>query len=117
MSAADALLQVWGVTVGGAVLQNELHKRLPADFLAQFPKGTEVAFSVIPLIRSLEEPLKSEVRSAFAGAIQVVWQVLAGIGGIGFVASFLMKQLPLHTAVDADWGRKDGAPLHTTSDV
>ena len=96
--------------MGGAVLQNELHKRLPSDFLAQFPQGAEVAFSAIPLIRDLSQPLKDEVRNAFAGSMQVVWQVLAGIGGIGFFASFLMKQLPLHTAVDADWGREDVGP-------
>ncbi|VDC06977.1 unnamed protein product [Peniophora sp. CBMAI 1063] len=101
--------QVWGVTIGGAVLQNELHKRLPSAFLSQFPQGSEVAFAIIPTIPVLEQPLKDEVRNAFAGSTQVVWQVLAGIGGIGLIAGLFMKQLPLHTSVDAHWGREDAS--------
>ncbi|KAI0026720.1 iron permease [Vararia minispora EC-137] len=100
--------QVWGVTIGGAVLQNELTRRLPPAFLARFPQGTEVAFAAIPLVHGLPQPLRDDVRAAFAGAMAVVWQVLAGIGGIGLFASLMMKALPLHTEVDRDYGRKDG---------
>lgn len=98
---------MWGVTIGGAVLQNELMRKLPAAFLAQLPQGSEVASTAIPFIPALEQPLRDEVRAAFAGAMQVVWQVLAGIGGIGFLWSFLMKGLPLHTSVDKEWSRRD----------
>lgn len=42
---------------------------------------------------------------AFAEALQVVWEVLAGISALGFVVSLAMKHLPLHTSVDKDWGR------------
>lgn len=106
--------QVWGVTIGGTVLQNELKKRLPAAFLAQVPQGSEVAFSVIPVIAELEEPLRNEVRAAFAGSMQVFWQVLTGIGGIGFLASLFMKGIPLHDSVDKEWSRKE---LHPLSDA
>ncbi|KAJ6515187.1 iron permease [Mycena vitilis] len=51
---------VWGITVGGTILQNELHKRLPADFVAKFPGGIEIAYSIIPVIRTLPEPLKTQ---------------------------------------------------------
>ncbi|KAJ6572152.1 iron permease [Mycena capillaripes] len=98
---------IWGVTIGGTVLQNELTMRLPPAFLAQFPGGTQIVFEVIPSIRDLPQPLKNDVRHAFAGSLQVLWNVLAGISGLGLLVSLFMKHLPLHTSVDADWGRDD----------
>ncbi|KAJ6458426.1 iron permease [Mycena vitilis] len=95
---------ILAVTIGGTVLQNELGKRLPPDFSVQFPEGTAIAYSIIPLIKTLPEPLKSEIRVAFAGSLRVVWQVLTGISGAGLLASLAMKRLPLHTDTDTKWG-------------
>ncbi|KAJ7641535.1 iron permease [Roridomyces roridus] len=97
---------IWGVTIGGTVLQNQLVHRLPSAFLAQFPGGTQIAFEVIPSIKSLPQPLKDQVRHAFAGSLQVLWNVLAGISGLGLLISLAMKHLPLHTSVDESWGRE-----------
>ncbi|KAL0954049.1 hypothetical protein HGRIS_005201 [Hohenbuehelia grisea] len=112
--------QVWGVTIGGTILQNQLTNRLPPQFIASFPQGTAIAYSIIPQIRSLQEPLKGQVRVAFAESLRVVWQVLIGIGAIGLLVSLGMKHLPLHTSVDRDWGMETRKPestelfVHTT---
>jgi hypothetical protein len=103
-------VQIWGVTIGGAILQNELKKKLPASFLAQFPEGVELAFAAIPSIPTLEQPLKDEVQNTFGEALKVVWQVVLGIAVAGFVSSLGMRQLQLHTNVDQDWGR-EGIPI------
>ncbi|KAJ7833677.1 major facilitator superfamily domain-containing protein [Mycena leptocephala] len=95
---------VWGVTVGGTILQNELHKRLPPDFVALFPGGVEIAYSIIPSIRTLEEPLRTHVRVAFAESMQVVWWTTTGIAGLGFLVSLSMKHYKLHTDIDGEWG-------------
>ncbi|KAH9936930.1 iron permease [Amylocystis lapponica] len=95
--------QVWGVTIGGTILQNELQKRLPPAFLEQFPQGTGIAYATIPLIVSLPEPLKSEVRTAFARSLRVVWEVMVAIAGAGLLSCLLMKGLPLHTSTDRSW--------------
>ncbi|CAK5284765.1 unnamed protein product [Mycena citricolor] len=95
---------VWGVTVGGSILQNQLQRHLPAAFLAQFPPGSEIAYSIIPVIKTLPEPLQTEVRAAFARSLQTVWWATTGIAGLGLLFSLLMKPYPLHTAVDRDWG-------------
>jgi hypothetical protein len=51
--------------------------------------------------------MKDEVRETFGEALKVVWQVVLGIAGAGFVSSLGMRQLQLHTNIDQDWGRKD----------
>ena len=63
------------MTIGTAILQTQLTQRLPAAFVAQFPGGVSLAYAAIPAIRTLEEPLKDEVRDAFAKSLQVLWQI------------------------------------------
>ena len=94
---------MWGVTIGTAVLQTQLGNRLPEDFIARFPDGVAIAFSAIPVIGDLPQPLQDEVRQAFAGSISVIWQVMSGVAAIGLLASLFMEDIPLHTAVDEKW--------------
>ena len=60
----------------------------------------------------LHEPLKTQVRGAFAASLDVLWEVMIGVAGAGLLASMLMKGLPLHTQVDDAWGmeEKGGKP-------
>lgn len=102
---------VWGITVGVAVLQTQLTARLPPDFLAEFPQGVAVAYNIIPVVPSLEEPLRTQVREAFADSLAVIWRVMTGIAGLGLLSSLGMKGLPLHSQVDERWG------LQETSDA
>ena len=86
------------------MLQNELKKKLPEAFVAQFPGGVEIAYAAIPVIGSLEEPLRTQVRVAFADSIDVIWQVMIGIAGLGLLSVFLMKEIPMHTEKDEMYG-------------
>ena len=52
------------------------------------------------MIASLEEPLKHEVQKAFADSMQTIWQTMIGIAGIGFLSSFLMKEIAMVGVVD-----------------
>jgi hypothetical protein len=81
-----------------------LNRKLPAAFLSQFPQGVEFAIPVIP---TLSQPFKNQVRNAFAEALRVVWQVMLGIAFAGFLCSLGMRQLRLHTDIDEEWCRKD----------
>jgi hypothetical protein len=80
---------------------------LPASFLASFPRGGEIAFATIPIIPTLEQPLKDQVRDTFGEALKVVWQAVLGISIVGFLCSLGIRQLQLHTEIDEDWGRRD----------
>jgi hypothetical protein len=87
--------QIWAVTIGGTILQNALVKRLPAAVLAK-SGSTAVAFQLVAVVRDLPEPLRDEVRRAFADSLAVVWHAMTGIAGIGLVACTLMQGLSLN---------------------
>ncbi|KAG8927324.1 hypothetical protein FRC01_007659 [Tulasnella sp. 417] len=103
--------QTWGVTIGATMLQNELKKKLPRAFLeglsSSAEKGVEIAYAAIPAIRSLEEPMKTEVKQAFAGSLRVIWLVMAGISAAGILLVLGMKELKMHEVTDKDWGMKE----------
>ena len=73
-----------------------------------------LAYAAIPVISTLDEPVRSQVRNAFGDAFAVIWQVMAGIAGIGLISTVLMKALPLHTQVDERWGLERDAPASDT---
>jgi hypothetical protein len=45
--------QVFGIVIGSTVLQNELTKNLPSEFVAQFGGSSDIAFAAIPVISTL----------------------------------------------------------------
>ncbi|KAG8896336.1 hypothetical protein FRC00_006112, partial [Tulasnella sp. 408] len=100
--------QTWGVTLGGTILQNELKKRLPEAFLELFHgEGGEIAYAAIPKIKALAEPLKTEVRDAFAGSLRTMWFVMLAISLLGFFTVLGMKQLEMHEETDENWGLEE----------
>ncbi|GAA5833067.1 hypothetical protein JCM11251_006502 [Rhodosporidiobolus azoricus] len=98
--------QVFGIAIGSTVLQNELAKKLPEAFAAQFGQG-EIAFAAIPYIKSLDEPLRTLVRAAFADSLKVIWQVCIGIAGLGFLISLGVEQMDLTTETDESQGLRE----------
>ncbi|KAJ3489538.1 hypothetical protein NLI96_g2074 [Meripilus lineatus] len=92
----------WGVTVGGSIVQNELKKRLP-DNIPNVVANAGLAYSIVPEIRYLDEPLKTTVRIAFAESLKVTWQVMIGISAIGLLSCLLMRGIPLNMDVDDSW--------------
>jgi len=95
---------ILGITVGSTALTNELGKRLPTAFLEQVPGGLSGAYGAIPIIASLPEPLRTQVRTAFAESLRVIWLVLIPFGGVGFITALWMKALKLETVTDEQWG-------------
>ncbi|POY73434.1 hypothetical protein BMF94_3772 [Rhodotorula taiwanensis] len=99
--------QVFGISVGTTALGNQLEKNLPVEFARSIGKASN-AIAAIPYIDKLEEPLRSQVRAAFADSLKVVWQTCIGVVGFCCVLSLFMKSLPLATTTDEEnWGLKD----------
>ncbi|KAG8901972.1 hypothetical protein FRC01_009698, partial [Tulasnella sp. 417] len=100
--------QTWGVTIGATILQNELKTRLPKAFLDMFPsEGVEITYAAIPQIPGLPEPLRTEVREAFASSLRVIWLAMIGICAVGLLCVFGMKELKMHEVTDEDWGMEE----------
>ncbi len=95
-----ALGQVFGITVGSTVLTNRLARTLPAQFLAEFG-ASEAA---IPYIKGLPEPLRAEVRVAFASSLQTVWYVILGVAFVGLLATCGLRSVPMTVVKDEQWG-------------
>ncbi|KAG9035122.1 hypothetical protein FRB95_011989 [Tulasnella sp. JGI-2019a] len=100
------LAQTFGVTIGSTILQNELKRKLPPTFLETVSAegAAEIAYSVIPVVGALPEPLKAQVRDAFAGSVQMIWRVMIGLSAAGLLAALAMQELKMHEATDEDWG-------------
>ena len=106
-SFARTFAQTWGVTVGSTILQNRLASTLLAEFTARFPSGAQIAYAAIPFISGLEEPLRTEVRNAFAASLKTVWLVMVGMSGAGVLSLLLMKEVPMQKETDATFGLDD----------
>ncbi|KAG8851848.1 hypothetical protein FRB96_009032 [Tulasnella sp. 330] len=97
--------QTFGVTIGSTILQNSLKQKLPAAFLETVSsQGAEIAYSIIPVVGSLPEPLQSQVRDAFAGSVQVIWRVMIGLSAAGLLCVLVMREVKMHEVTDKDWG-------------
>ncbi|KAJ7463436.1 major facilitator superfamily domain-containing protein [Mycena galericulata] len=107
------LAQIWGITVGGAVLQNILQRRAPGS-LPCTVSSTNLAYSIIHCVPALPEPLKDQVRAAFADGLQTIWRIMIGVSGAGLLSSLLMKPFPLHTTKDENWALEEKEKLDST---
>ena len=106
---ARSFAQTWGITIASTILQNELKKKLPDDFVSQFPQGLEIAYAAIPLINGLPEPLRFEVRRAFADSLKAIWQPMIGISGAGLLTVLMLREIPMPKVTDEKYGLHPGA--------
>ncbi|KAI0687844.1 Mfs1.2 [Cerioporus squamosus] len=108
---------VWGISIGAAVLQNELSRRLPSEFVEQLGSGVDLAYAAIPVIPSLPEPLKDEVRQAFGESLAVIWKVMVAFLGVGLLASLAMRDVSLHDHKDEKWTLQENSSGDPSVDV
>ncbi|THU94393.1 MFS general substrate transporter [Dendrothele bispora CBS 962.96] len=98
---------IWGITVGGTILQNELRRKLPSTFLAQSSEGISAILQVIPTIKDLDTPIRNSVENAFADSLSVVWQFCIGVSSIGLITCLMMKHYNLHPTTDEKWAMEE----------
>ncbi|KIK54883.1 hypothetical protein GYMLUDRAFT_176382 [Collybiopsis luxurians FD-317 M1] len=97
---------IWGISIGAAVLQNKLNDSLTPDILSQMglrEGDPDLLYSIISQIRFMEPTLQEELSDAFSKSLRIVWLVFAGISCIGLAASTLMPNLPLQNQLDEKW--------------
>lgn len=73
--------------------------------MSSFSPKKELPSIDLPLVRIIRsEPLRTEVRTAFASSLRVIWQVVLGLAGVALFISIFMEQIALTREVDQDWG-------------
>ncbi|KAL8287529.1 hypothetical protein RQP46_003387 [Phenoliferia psychrophenolica] len=97
--------QVLGITGGSTILTNGLSSKLPAEYVAMLPEGSASnAVAAIPTVMHLPEPLRTQVRVAFASSLSQLWREMIYVGAAGALISLFMKNLPMTDALDESWG-------------
>lgn len=81
---------------------------MPAAFLSQFPEGLDIAYAAIPVIKDLPEPLRTEVRTAFADSMSIIWKTMIGISGLGLISLLFLQEIKMISHTDATYGLTDG---------
>ncbi|KAJ7480175.1 MFS general substrate transporter [Mycena galericulata] len=99
--------QAWGIAITGTIIQNELRHSLPASLLAQFPQDSEIAYSIIPQIPLMAQPLKGDVQQAFRDSMRLAWVVMEAVCAVGLLTFFFMKDIPLGRTTDKQWTLKE----------
>ncbi|KAI1101343.1 major facilitator superfamily MFS_1 [Jackrogersella minutella] len=106
---------VWGVTMSSIVFNGQVNdnldivddvdvRKLLADGAAYtFASGSADTDSGV---RSLPEPGRSQVIEVYERSLSVVWLVFVGISCLGFLATFIEKQLKLRETNETEFGLK-----------
>ncbi|KAH8832958.1 major facilitator superfamily domain-containing protein [Flagelloscypha sp. PMI_526] len=101
--------QTWGITICATILQNQLKQNVPSDFKTQFPAGVELAFALIKVIPTVDEPLQSQLKLSFANGMSIIWKTMIGISGAGLLSVLIMKEVPLPDRTDENFALEEKA--------
>ncbi|KAJ7593170.1 Mfs1.2 [Mycena floridula] len=95
--------QLWGITIGGAVLQNGLKIHIPPGLSLDTSKQGDLTYAAITFVRGLQGQVRDEVQHAFALSLASLWRVMLYISAVSFLISLMMQAIPMHTHTDTTW--------------
>ncbi|KAH8823750.1 major facilitator superfamily domain-containing protein [Flagelloscypha sp. PMI_526] len=101
--------QTWGITICATILQNQLKQNLPSDFKTKFPANVELAYAIIKVIPTVDEPLQSQLKLVFANGMSTIWKTMVGISGAGLLSVLIMKDVPLPDRTDENFALEEQA--------
>ncbi|EIN09217.1 iron permease [Punctularia strigosozonata HHB-11173 SS5] len=99
--------QSWAIVIGGSILQNRIHSQLPHEVLAQLPLSSTSIYALIPLIHTFDVTTQAVIRHAFARSLQLLWRVMIGISGLGFLSCLFMREEKMRKDMDETWALKE----------
>ncbi|RPD58543.1 MFS general substrate transporter [Lentinus tigrinus ALCF2SS1-6] len=108
-SFTRAFAQTLGVVTGTIILQSQLKSRLPSELNGFFTGHVELAHAAIPLIAGLADPLRRQVRVAFADSLKLVWDVMLGVSALGMLPGVLMREVRMERVTDDRYGLRTGS--------
>ncbi|OTA04861.1 MFS permease [Trichoderma parareesei] len=104
---------IWGVTIPSAVFNNEC-RRLASTIITDAGIAGDLAgdsayqHATGAFLHSIQEPaLRAEVVQVFTGAMRTVWLVGIAFAALGFLVSFIAKEIELRKELNNDFGVED----------
>ncbi|KAI8584708.1 hypothetical protein K450DRAFT_217629 [Umbelopsis ramanniana AG] len=85
----------FGIAIFGTVFNNTLATDLSTLTL---PFSIEIAEHSFALVKDLPEPLQSQVKDAYCGALSKMFLLIVPFGGVAFIASLFVQHFKLHRA-------------------
>lgn len=99
---------VWGVAIPAAVFNNRFNTLLAAvpDQAARdsLSHGRAYQNAAARYVEQFDGPLRDMVRGIYSEALKRTFQVGVGFGGVAFILSFLVEEIPLRHNLETEYG-------------
>ncbi|KAH8897468.1 MFS general substrate transporter [Thozetella sp. PMI_491] len=100
---------IWGVTIPSAVFNNECRRLAAAisniEIATSLTGGHAYQHATSDFLSSIEDPsLRAEVIGVFTGALRTVWLVGIGFAALGFLVTFVQKEVELREELNNEFG-------------
>ena len=99
--------QAVGVAIGGSIFQNQIRERL-AGIPALVGKEAEYSRDASGLVQTIRDmpagTAKSDLISAYAGSLRIVWAVYCALAGVAMVTSFFLKKHDMDRKLNTEQG-------------
>ncbi|KAL6899910.1 MFS general substrate transporter [Trichoderma evansii] len=103
---------IWGVTIPSAVFNNECRRLAStisnAEIAANLSGGSAYQHATGAFLSSIEDlALRAEVVEVFTGAMRTVWLVGIAFAALGFLVTFVAKEIKLREELNNNFGVED----------
>jgi hypothetical protein len=100
---------IWGVTIPSAIFNNECRRLASsvsdAKIVSDLDGGRAYEYATKAFLNSIDnETVRSEVTGVFSDALRTVWLVGIAFCSLGFLFTFLEKEIKLRDKLDTEFG-------------
>lgn len=101
----------WGVAIAGTIFSNRASQLASSGAIssdsgiaAQFMAGAAYQDATADFLNSLSSETRAQVVAVQSIALQRSWQVAIAFGGLGVIATAILKEVPLRKELDSEYG-------------
>lgn len=105
---------IWGVTIPSAVFNNECDKLAKGlsdpNITESLSGGKAYQFATAAFVNGISDDIsRGEVVHLFTKSLRLVWLVGIAFAGVGFLVTFVEKEVKLRDELDTQYGMKEKA--------
>lgn len=94
-----------GVAIGGVIFQNQMRQKLQKypEFASQARQLSQDAAGLVQVIKRMADGTdKSNLKTAYADSLKIVWVVMCALAGAAMIASFWIEHYDLDRALESE---------------